>query len=218
MLLHYQDEDKLYVPINQLHLISRYLGPQGNQAALDKLGSGQWEKKGKKAQQAVEDLAAKLLKHHAMRQKKRAFQIKVDHENYQKMCEDFPYETTSGQQKAIDEVLNDLQSPKAMDRLICGDVGFGKTEVALRAAFVTILAGYQVIMLAPTTLLAKQHYETFSKRFAKWPIQTLLLSSMQKKPCHATLESIGHGKVDLVIATHKLFHSNKIQKTCTTHC
>ena len=208
LLLTYQNDDKLLVPMSQLHCLTRYVGPQGNQVKLDKLGSGQWEKRKKKALQAVEDLSAQLLMFHARRQSKQATALKLDHTSYYQFCEDFPYETTEGQQQAIDSVLADVQTQVAMDRLICGDVGFGKTEVALRAAFVAIMNGYQVALLAPTTVLAGQHYETFKQRFASWPIETCLLSRYSKANKDDDLVKIKQGSIDMVIATHQLLQAN----------
>ncbi|MGH8700157.1 MAG: transcription-repair coupling factor, partial [Burkholderiales bacterium] len=203
--LEYADGDKLYVPVSSLQLVSRYSGAPAEAAPLHQLGSGQWEKAKRKAAKQVRDTAAELLALYARRalREGHAFQVK-DHD-YDAFGEGFPFEETPDQAAAINAVLEDLKSGKPMDRLICGDVGFGKTEVALRAAFVAVADSKQVAVLVPTTLLAEQHFNTFSDRFADWPVRIAELSRFRSgKETADALAGLADGRVDIAIGTHKL--------------
>ncbi|MSQ60486.1 MAG: transcription-repair coupling factor [Betaproteobacteria bacterium] len=205
LLLEYDGGDKLYVPVSQLEVIGRYSGVSPESAPLHKLGSGQWEKARKKAAEKVRDTAAELLNLYAQRaaRKGHAFQLKPH--DYEAFTEGFPFEETRDQSIVIEAVIKDLTAGKPMDRLVCGDVGFGKTEVALRAAFVAVMDGRQVAVLVPTTLLAEQHFQTFGDRFAEWPVKIAELSRFRSgKEQGATLEALREGRIDIVIGTHKL--------------
>jgi transcription-repair coupling factor (superfamily II helicase) len=205
LLLEYADGDKLYVPVSQLQAIGRYSGASPEAAPLHKLGSGQWEKAKRKAAEQVRDTAAELLNIYAQRAARVGHAFPIKQQDYEAFADGFPFEETRDQQAAIDAVLHDLSSGKPMDRLVCGDVGFGKTEVALRAAFVAVSDGKQVAVLVPTTLLAEQHFQTFRDRFADWPVKIAELSRFRSgKEQDATLQDVAEGKVDIVIGTHKL--------------
>ncbi|NDU85521.1 MAG: DEAD/DEAH box helicase, partial [Ferrovum sp.] len=205
MQLRYANDDVLYVPVAQLQLISRYSGGPAESAPLHKLGSGQWEKSKKQAARQARDTAAELLDLYARRAAREGWSCPLDEHAYAAFSESFPFEETPDQSAAIQAVLNDMAASKPMDRLVCGDVGFGKTEVALRAAFMAIHAGRQVALLVPTTLLAEQHYQNFSDRFADWPIRLAELSRFRSaKEVATTLQALEAGQVDLVIGTHKL--------------
>ena len=205
LTLEYTRGDKLYVPVSQLHLISRYSGAPAETAPLHDLGSGQWDKAKKKAAAQVRDTAAELLNLYAQRALREGHAFKLQQHDYEAFSDAFPFEETPDQRAAITATLNDLQQGKPMDRLICGDVGFGKTEVALRAAFVAVNEGKQVVVLVPTTLLAEQHFNTFSDRFADWPVKIAELSRFRSaKQVGETLTALADGKVDIVIGTHKL--------------
>jgi transcription-repair coupling factor (superfamily II helicase) len=205
LTLEYANKDKLYVPVSSLHLISRYTGAAPDNAPLHRLGSGQWEKAKKKAREQVHDVAAELLDIYARREAQTGFAYPIDEMQYQAFSAGFPFEETPDQQTAIDNVIRDMRSPKPMDQLICGDVGFGKTEVAMRAAFIAVQAGKQVAVLAPTTLLTQQHVENFRDRFADWPVHVESLSRFSTKKEQAiVLKDLAAGKVDIVIGTHKL--------------
>lgn len=205
LTLSYAGEDKLYVPVSSLHLISHYAGNQPEHAPLNKLGTDQWEKAKEKAKSKAFDVAAELLNIYSQREAKKGFAFPKPDENYFKFANSFPFEETPDQANAIADVLKDMQSEKPMDRLICGDVGFGKTEVALRAAFISVMSNKQVAVLVPTTLLAQQHYETFKDRFADWPIRIEVISRFQtKKESDKAIEALKDGKIDIIIGTHKL--------------
>jgi transcription-repair coupling factor (superfamily II helicase) len=205
LLLEYADGDKLYVPVSQLQVIGRYSGASPEAAPLHKLGSGQWEKAKRKAAEQVRDTAAELLNIYAQRAARKGYAFPLKQQDYEAFADGFPFEETRDQQAAIDAVLQDLSSGKPMDRLVCGDVGFGKTEVALRAAFVAVSDGKQVAVLVPTTLLAEQHFQTFRDRFADWPVKIAELSRFRSgKEQDATLQDVAEGRVDIVIGTHKL--------------
>ncbi|MCK9200191.1 MAG: transcription-repair coupling factor [Gallionella sp.] len=213
LLLVYAGEDKLYVPVSQLHVISRYSGGAPEAAPLHKLGSGTWDKAKRRAMQQVRDTAAELLNIYAQRATRKGHAFKLTYHDYEAFAEGFGFEETADQAAAIEAVLLDLQSVKPMDRLICGDVGFGKTEVALRAAFVAVMDGKQVAVLVPTTLLAEQHFQNFSNRFADWPIKIAELSRFRStKEVNQALKDLADGKLDIVIGTHKL-----IQKDVKLH-
>ncbi len=201
----YANDAKLYVPVSSLHLISRYSGASPEAAPLHELGSGQWDKAKKKAAQRAHDTAAELLNLYAQRAAREGHAFKFNVHDYEAFAEGFGFEETADQAAAIEAVIKDLVSGKPMDRLVCGDVGFGKTEVALRAAFVAIADGKQVAVLVPTTLLAEQHLQVFSDRFADLPVKLAELSRFRSsKEMKVVLEGLANGKVDLVIGTHKL--------------
>ena len=205
LTLEYADGDLLYVPVSSLHLVSRYSGADPDLAPLHKLGSGQWEKARRKAAEQAYDVAAELLELHARRAARQGHRFHLDPLAYEAFAQAFPFEETADQQAAIDAVVADMTGGRPMDRLVCGDVGFGKTEVAMRAAFVAVQDGWQVAVLVPTTLLAQQHYQSFQDRFADWPVRVEQLSRFRtKKELDATVRDLGEGKVDVVIGTHKL--------------
>ncbi|MCB1745889.1 MAG: transcription-repair coupling factor [Gammaproteobacteria bacterium] len=203
--IEYADGDNLYVPVSALDLISRYSGVDPDHAPLHKLGSGQWDKARRKAAEKIRDVAAELLELHARRAARRGHAFKVDSRALAAFEQGFPFEETADQLDAVAAVVTDMGREQPMDRLICGDVGFGKTEVAMRAAFVAINDGYQVAILVPTTLLAGQHYETLRDRFADWPVRIEQLSRFRDAAStRATLEGLRNGTVDIVVGTHKL--------------
>ncbi len=205
LTLEYDGGDKLYVPVSQLEVISRYSGGPAEAAPLHKLGSGQWEKAKRRAAQQVRDTAAELLNLYAQRAARKGHAFAVKPHDYDAFCAGFPFEETTDQEGAIEATLSDLKSGKAMDRLICGDVGFGKTEVALRAAFVAVADSKQVVVLVPTTLLAEQHFQTFTDRFADWPVKIAELSRFRSaKETSGALEGLANGNIDIAIGTHKL--------------
>lgn len=205
LTLEYADEAKLYVPVTSLHLISRYSGAEDDLAPLHKLGSESWQKARKKAAEQIRDTAAELLEVYARRAARKGFAFPDPKTAYEAFSASFPFEETPDQQRAIESVISDMLSNKPMDRLVCGDVGFGKTEVAMRAAFVASHGGKQVAILAPTTLLAQQHYESLKDRFAEWPITVEVLSRFRTtKEVNQVLERVAEGKVDIVVGTHKL--------------
>lgn len=203
--LEYADKATLYVPVSQLHLISRYTGVGADEAPLHKLGSGQWEKAKRKAAEQVRDTAAELLHLYARRAARQGHAFRFSAQDYETFANDFGFEETADQNAAIHAVIQDMVSPRPMDRLVCGDVGFGKTEVALRAAFVAITGGKQVAFLAPTTLLAEQHYQTLVDRFSKWPVKIAEMSRFRStKEINAALKGLEDGSIDIVVGTHKL--------------
>jgi transcription-repair coupling factor (superfamily II helicase) len=209
LLLEYAGGDKLYVPVLSLHLVTRYSGASPEDAPLHRLGTDQWEKAKRKAAQQARDTAAELLNLYAQRAARVGTELKLDDAAYHRFVMQFPFEETEDQQTAIDRVLADLESTRPMDRVVCGDVGFGKTEVALRSAFVAVQAGYQVAVLVPTTLLADQHHRTFLDRFADWPVRVELLSRFRgASGATATVEGLAAGTVDIVIGTHKLLQGS----------
>ena len=208
LMLTYANDAKLYVPVSSLHLISRYAGGAEENAPLHKLGGDAWTRARQKAAEKVRDVAAELLDIYAQRAAKAGFAFKHDREQYQLFCDGFPFETTPDQAQAINAVLSDMCQPLAMDRLVCGDVGFGKTEVAMRAAFLAVENHKQVAVLVPTTLLAQQHYDNFRDRFANWPVRIEMLSRFRSAKEQAQiLEQAAEGKIDILIGTHKLLQS-----------
>ncbi|WP_018410357.1 transcription-repair coupling factor [Methyloversatilis thermotolerans] len=211
--LEYADGDKLYVPVSQLHQISRYSGAPGDQVHLHKLGSGQWEKAKKKAAAQVRDTAAELLALYAQRSARKGHTFGFRQHDLDAFAEGFGFEETPDQLNAINAVVGDMTSGRPMDRLVCGDVGFGKTEVALRAAFVAVADGKQVAVLAPTTLLAEQHYQTFTDRFAQvaheWPARIAEISRFKSAKEQAqALKEAAEGKIDVLIGTHRLLQKD----------
>ena len=203
--LEYADQATLYVPVAQLHLIARYTGVSAAEAPLHRLGSGQWDKAKRRAAEQVRDTAAELLNLYARRAAREGFAFRFSPHDYEAFAASFGFEETPDQQAAIHAVIQDMVSPQPMDRLICGDVGFGKTEVALRAAFVAVTGGKQVAILAPTTLLAEQHFQNIADRFGKWPVRVAEISRFRSsKEVKATLEGLADGTVDIVVGTHAL--------------
>jgi len=205
LALEYAQGDKLYVPVASLHLIGRYTGVSPETAPLHKLGGDQWSKAKKKAIEKVRDVAAELLEIYAKRAAKKGHEFHVVDKDYQAFADAFPFEETPDQQTAIEAILEDMLSPQPMDRVICGDVGFGKTEVAMRAAYIAVQDGKQVAVLVPTTLLAQQHYQNFRDRFADWPVRVEVMSRfVTPKQQKEIGEALAEGHVDIVIGTHKL--------------
>ncbi|WHZ11409.1 MAG: Transcription-repair coupling factor [Burkholderiaceae bacterium] len=203
--LEYADHAVLYVPVSQLHLIARYTGVGAAEAPLHKLGSGQWERARRRAANQVRDAAAELLNIYARRAAREGHAFRFPAQDYEAFANDFGFEETADQRAAIHAVIQDMVSPRPMDRLVCGDVGFGKTEVALRAAFVAVSGGRQVALLAPTTLLAEQHYQTLVDRFSRWPVKIAELSRFRSaKEVKTALAGLADGTVDIVVGTHKL--------------
>ena len=209
LMLSYANDAKLYVPVSALHLIGRYSGADSEHAPLHKLGTDTWSKAKQKAAEKVRDVAAELLDIYAKRASNHGYTFKRDKQDYQAFSDSFGFEETFDQKQAINAVVSDMLSHKTMDRLVCGDVGFGKTEVAMRAAFVAVNDGKQVAILVPTTLLAQQHYENFRDRFANWPVTTEVLSRFKTaKEQKAVIERVESGQVDILIGTHKLLQNS----------
>ena len=205
LTIEYAKGDKLYVPVAQLGLVSRYSGTAPELAPLHSLGGDAWERARKKAAEKVRDVAAELLAIYAQREARGGESMPIDRQLVEEFGSTFPFEETPDQETAIEAVLNDLAAPRAMDRVICGDVGFGKTEVALRAAFATATAGKQVAVLVPTTLLAQQHYRNFADRFADWPVRVDVLSRFKStKEVNEALKRLADGQIDVIVGTHKL--------------
>ena len=205
LTLEYSNNDKLYVPVSSLHLIGRYTGMNPENAPLHKLGGDQWSKAKKKAIARIHDVAAELLEIHAKRAIKEGHAFAVENTDYQAFADAFPFEETPDQQTAITAILEDMSSQQPMDRVICGDVGFGKTEVSMRAAFIAVQSGKQVAVLVPTTLLAQQHYQNFRDRFADWPFRIEVISRfVSPKQQKEITELLAEGKVDIIIGTHTL--------------
>jgi len=205
LTLEYANHDKLYVPVSSLHVIGRYTGMSAENAPLHKLGGDQWGKVKQKAIKRIRDVAAELLEIHAKRAVKQGHAFAVENVEYAAFADAFPFEETPDQQTAIEAILEDMASPHPMDRVICGDVGFGKTEVSMRAAFIAVQNGKQVAVLVPTTLLAQQHYQNFRDRFADWPVRVEVLSRfVSPKQQKEITDDLEQGKVDIVIGTHKL--------------
>lgn len=209
LTLGYADNTRLFVPVSNLQMISRYSGGDQDHVQLHKLGSEQWEKSRRKAAEKVRDVAAELLDVYSQRESKPGYAFKLDEEEYQRFASGFPFTETDDQVQAIQAVLEDMQKARAMDRLVCGDVGFGKTEVAMRAAFTAVHDHKQVAVLVPTTLLAQQHFDNFRDRFADWPVRIEVLSRFRSsKQTKGVLEDLENGKVDIVIGTHKLLQND----------
>jgi transcription-repair coupling factor (superfamily II helicase) len=209
LTIEYAKGDKLYVPVSQLGLVSRYSGTAPELAPLHSLGGDAWERARRKAAEKVRDVAAELLAIYAQRQARGGESMPIDRQLVEEFGSTFPFEETPDQETAIEAVLEDLAAPRAMDRVICGDVGFGKTEVALRAAFATATAGKQVAVLVPTTLLAQQHYRNFADRFADWPVRVDVLSRFKStKEVNDALKRLADGQIDVIVGTHKLLQSN----------
>ncbi len=209
LTLEYADQAKLYVPVANLHLISRFSGADEQLAPLHRLGTDTWSKAKQKAAEKVRDVAAELLNIYAQRAAKKGRGFDYSEDLYRQFALSFPYQETEDQQSAIDAVIADMKTAKPMDRLVCGDVGFGKTEVAIRAAFIAAITGKQVALMVPTTLLAQQHYDNFTDRFAQWPVRVGLLSRFQTTTqVNKTLAEVQSGEIDIIIGTHKLIQSD----------
>jgi transcription-repair coupling factor (superfamily II helicase) len=207
LILEYADNAKLYVPISSLDLISRYSGGESEHAPLHRLGSDQWEKAKHKAAEQMQDVAAELLDVYARREAQKGYRFNPPDENYRAFAAQFAFTETPDQAQAIEQLIKDMTSPKPMDRLVCGDVGFGKTEVAMRAAFLAIQSNKQVVILVPTTLLAQQHYQNFTDRFAEWPVQIEMMSRFRSAAEQKTIqERLKLGHIDILIGTHKLLN------------
>lgn len=209
LTLEYAGGDKLYVPVSALHMIARYTGRDDDLAPLYQLGSKKWEKVKRKTAERVKDVAAELLDIYSRRQAKKGYAFEKPNNHYLRFASEFPFEETPDQQKSIADVINDMTSTRPMDRLICGDVGFGKTEVAMRAAFLATQDNRQVAVLVPTTLLSEQHLQNFKDRFASWPIKIESLSRFRsKKEQETIIREITEGKIDIVIGTHRLLQKD----------
>jgi transcription-repair coupling factor (superfamily II helicase) len=207
--LEYAGEESVFIPLEQVNLVQRYIGHGGESPRLDRLGGKSWEKRKNKVKQSVEDLAERLVKLYSKRQKARGFAFNEDTEWQMDFEAAFPYEETEDQLRCIEDVKRDMERPVPMDRMICGDVGYGKTEVAMRAAFKAVTAGKQVAFLAPTTILAEQHYETISERVERFPVQAAMLSRfVPTKQQKATIELLEKGKVDILIGTHRMLQKD----------
>jgi len=209
LTLVYQDDATLYVPVSSLDLISRYTGSEEELAPLHRLGGETWQKAKRKAAEQIHDVAAELLNIYARREAKPGFSYPIPDESYAQFARAFPFEETPDQESAILNVISDMTAARAMDRLICGDVGFGKTEVAMRAAFLAVQSGKQVAVLVPTTLLAQQHTETFRDRFADWPVNINVISRFKtKKEQTEVIDLMRNGRLDIIIGTHALLQDD----------
>ncbi len=209
LLLEYAGADKLYLPVDRLNLVQRYVGAEGVEPRVDKLGGAGWEKAKSKARAAVQEMAEELLKIYAARQVEEGYSFSPPDELFREFEAAFAFEETPDQMAAIEDVLADMQSPRPMDRLVCGDVGYGKTEVAMRGAFKAVMDGKQVAVLVPTTILAQQHMETFSRRFADYPVTVEMLSRFRStKEQKTIMERVKKGEIDVIIGTHRLLQSD----------
>ena len=207
--LEYAGEESVFIPLEQVNMVQRYIGHGGESPRLDKLGGKSWEKRKSKVRQSVEDLAERLVKLYSKRQKARGFAFNSDTEWQMDFEAAFPYEETEDQLRCIEDVKRDMEQPVPMDRMICGDVGYGKTEVAMRAAFKAVTAGKQVAFLAPTTILAEQHYDTISERVDKFPVETAMLSRfVPQKKQKTTLKQLQEGGVDILVGTHRMLQKD----------
>jgi len=213
LLLEYAGGDKLYLPVDRINLVQRYVGAEGIEPRLDKLGGAGWEKAKAKAKSEIEEMAAELLKVHAAREVMEGYRYSPADEMYREFEAAFAFEETPDQAAAIDQVVADMESPRPMDRLVCGDVGYGKTEVAMRAAFKAALDGKQVAVLVPTTVLAQQHYESFSARVKDYPVRVEMISRFRTpQEQKQILEAVKRGEVDIIIGTHRLLQKDVVFK------
>ena len=209
LVVEYAKETKLYIPVTSLHLVNRYSGGDQESIALDNLGSETWKKARKKAAEKIHDVATELLEIYAKREARIGFEYKINQSDFSEFSSAFAFEETPDQENAIESVIEDMQSERPMDRLVCGDVGFGKTEVAMRAAFIAVQNNKQVTILVPTTLLAQQHFESFKDRFSGWPVVIDIISRFKSSSEQkVTLERVKSGSVDILIGTHKLLHAD----------
>jgi transcription-repair coupling factor (superfamily II helicase) len=213
LYLEYAGGDRFYLPVERINLVQKYTGADGRAPALDRLGGQNWEKAKRKTREAILAMARELLEIHAVRESTERPPVAKLNDDYEEFVARFPFDETSGQRAAIDDVLADLRSDKPMDRLVCGDVGYGKTEVALRAAFLTVQNGQQVAVLVPTTILAQQHAETFTRRFADYPVRIDLLNRFRSaQEVKATIQGLASGAVDIVVGTHRLLQKDVVFK------
>ncbi len=207
--LEYAETEKLFLPIEQVNLIQRYIGQEGRAPKLDTIGGKSWQKRKERAKRAVEDLAQSLLSLYSRRKSEQGFAFPADTDWQSEFEAAFPYQETEDQLRCIDEVRRDMEAPTVMDRLICGDVGYGKTEIALRAAFKAVTGGKQVALLAPTTILVEQHFETFTERFSRFPVKIVMLSRFRTpREIKAAVKAISDGEVDIAIGTHRLIQKD----------
>jgi transcription-repair coupling factor (superfamily II helicase) len=214
LLLGFRGDDKLYLPHEQLGKVSRYIGADGTPPALSKLGGKAWQLLKSRARESVRELAGELLALYAQRQQAPGVAYEIDHEWLERLEAEFPYRETEDQQRAIEAVKEDLEAPRPMDRLVCGDVGFGKTEIAVRAAFAVAVNGRQTLMLAPTTILAEQHWHTFRNRYRDFPVRVEMVSRFRKPAeTKAVLRDFAEGKVDVLIGTHRVLSRDVIPKS-----
>ncbi|MCC9023949.1 transcription-repair coupling factor [Bacillus nakamurai] len=211
--IHYQGSDKLYVPVEQIDQVQKYVGSEGKEPKLYKLGGSEWKRVKKKVETSVQDIADDLIKLYAEREASKGYAFSPDHEMQRQFESAFPYQETEDQLRSIQEIKKDMERERPMDRLLCGDVGYGKTEVAIRAAFKAIADGKQVALLVPTTILAQQHYETIMERFQDYPINIGLLSRFRtRKEANETIKGLKNGTVDIVIGTHRLLSKDVVYK------
>ena len=211
--LEYADEENIFIPIEQVNLVQRYIGSEGASPRLDRLGGKSWETRKNKVKKAAEDIADKLIKLYSKRKKAMGIAFPKDTDWQMEFEATFPYQETEDQLKCIEDVKSDMESPRPMDRLICGDVGYGKTEIAMRAAFKAASAGRQVIFLAPTTILAEQHYDNMNERFENFPINIKMMSRfVSKKEQKAVLKGLEEGGVDIAVGTHRLIQKDVVLK------
>ena len=209
----YDKGDKLYVPVDQLDLVQKYIGSEGKTPKVNKLGSNEWNKAKAKVKKSINEIAEDLVKLYATRATLKGYKFRKDTE-WQKQFEDeFPFEETPDQLTSLEEIKHDMETDKPMDRLLCGDVGYGKTEVAIRAAFKAVMDGKQVAFLVPTTILAEQHYKNMTKRFSDFPVKIDMISRFRSaKEQKATLQAVKEGNVDILIGTHRLVSKDIVFK------
>lgn len=213
LLIEYQDRDRLYVPIGDLHLVQKFIGGEKQKPKIDKLGTHYWKNTKSRVKKYVEDIAKELLEIYAEKELTEGYAYPSEDELFREMESRFEYEETEGQSRAIEDVLNDMKRPKPMDRLVCGDVGFGKTEVAIRASFKVVMENRQVAILVPTTILAQQHYKTFCERFKDYPLNVEMLSRFRSKEEQKRIvEDVKNGKIDIIIGTHRLLQKDIVFK------
>jgi transcription-repair coupling factor (superfamily II helicase) len=207
--LEYSDQEVVFVPIEQVNLVQRYIGNEGKAPKLDKLGSKTWENRKNRVKKSVEDIAERLILLYSKRKAAQGFPFPPDNE-WQTLFEAaFPFEETEDQLRCVEEIKSDMESPHPMDRLICGDVGYGKTEVAVRACFKAVMGGRQVAFLSPTTILAEQHYENFQDRFARFPVRIAMLSRLvERSLMKKILEDLKQGNIDILVGTHRIIQKD----------
>ncbi|KAA6443759.1 transcription-repair coupling factor [Bacillus swezeyi] len=211
--IHYQGSDKLYVPVDQIDQVQKYVGSEGKEPKLYKLGGSEWKRVKKKVETSVQDIADDLIKLYAEREASKGYAFSPDHEMQREFEAAFPYQETEDQLRSIHEIKKDMEKERPMDRLLCGDVGYGKTEVAIRGAFKAIADGKQVAILVPTTILAQQHYETILERFQDYPVNIGLLSRFRtRKEATETIKGLKNGTIDIVIGTHRLLSKDVVYK------
>src|SRR5699024_9814541 len=213
LLIQYSGDDKLYVPIDQIDLVQKYVGSEGKEPRLYKLGGTEWTKVKRKVQSSVEDIADELIKLYAEREAQKGYAFEKDTELQQEFEHAFAYQETADQLQSIEEIKKDMEKTRPMDRLLCGDVGYGKTEVAIRAIFKAVMEGKQAAILVPTTILAQQHFQTMEERFQDYPLNIGLLSRFRtKKQQTETIKGIKNGTIDIIIGTHRLLSNDIVYK------